>query len=72
MNFVFISLFVQGFFSGQYHSVVGKIKRESTGEVLYDISGIWTEELFIKGKVKRQIKKLFKMENCTYLQFISF
>lgn len=40
----------KGFFSGQYHTVVGKIKRESTGEVLYDISGVWTEELFIKGK----------------------
>lgn len=40
----------KGFFSGQYHTVTGKIKRQSTSEVLYDISGIWTSELFIKGK----------------------
>lgn len=43
----------KGFFSGQYHGVVGKIKRGSTGELLYDISGTWTTELFIKPvKVK--------------------
>lgn len=43
----------KGFFSGQYHGVVGKIKKGSTGEVLYDISGTWTNELFIKPvKVK--------------------
>lgn len=41
----------KGYFSGQYHSVTGKIKRISTGDVLYEISGVWTEELFIKGKV---------------------
>ncbi|KAI8877987.1 Oxysterol-binding protein, partial [Backusella circina FSU 941] len=40
----------KGFFSGQYHSVSGKIKKESTGEVLYDLSGVWTTEIFIKGK----------------------
>lgn len=40
----------KGFFSGQYNTVVAKIKRQSTGEVLYDISGVWTTELFIKGK----------------------
>ncbi|KAI9480573.1 MAG: hypothetical protein EXX96DRAFT_480081 [Benjaminiella poitrasii] len=40
----------KGFFSGQYHSVIGKIKRQSTGEVLHEISGVWTQELFIKGK----------------------
>ncbi|KAI7894189.1 uncharacterized protein EV154DRAFT_499597 [Mucor mucedo] len=40
----------KGYFSGEYHSVSGKIKRQSTGEVLYEISGVWTQELFIKGK----------------------
>ncbi|CAO3628605.1 unnamed protein product [Mucor hiemalis] len=40
----------KGFFSGQYNTVVAKIKRQSTGEVLYEISGVWTTELFIKGK----------------------
>ncbi|KAI9305864.1 hypothetical protein BJ944DRAFT_264502, partial [Cunninghamella echinulata] len=48
----------KGFFSGQYHSVVGKIKKGSSGEVLYDISGTWTSEIFIKpakGKVKEPL-----------------
>jgi hypothetical protein len=43
--------------------VTGKIKRISSGEVLYDISGVWTQELFIKGKViKRREKKEFNNE----------
>ncbi|SAM04460.1 hypothetical protein [Absidia glauca] len=46
----------KGFFSGQYHAVVGKIKKGSTGEVLYDISGTWTNELFIKS-VKNKVKE---------------
>ncbi|EPB83985.1 hypothetical protein HMPREF1544_09256 [Mucor circinelloides 1006PhL] len=39
----------KGFFSGQPNSVVGKIKRESTQEILYEISGQWSGELFIKN-----------------------
>ncbi|RUS26487.1 hypothetical protein BC938DRAFT_470704, partial [Jimgerdemannia flammicorona] len=38
----------KGFFSGAYNSVFGKIKRESTGEVLYELSGRWTDVLYIK------------------------
>jgi len=38
----------KGFFSGTYNSVFGKIKRESTGELLYEISGRWTDVMFIK------------------------
>lgn len=38
----------QGFFSGQYNSVSGKVKKESTGEVLYEISGQWSSEIYIK------------------------
>jgi hypothetical protein len=37
----------KGFFSGQSNSVVGKIKKESTQEILYEISGQWSGELFI-------------------------
>ncbi|CAO3647046.1 unnamed protein product [Cunninghamella blakesleeana] len=46
----------KGFFSGQYHSVVGKIKKGSSGEVLYEISGTWTTEIFIKP-VKNKVKE---------------
>ncbi|RUS19174.1 hypothetical protein BC937DRAFT_87889 [Endogone sp. FLAS-F59071] len=38
----------KGFFSGAYNSVFGKIKRESTDELLYEISGRWSDVMFIK------------------------
>ncbi|KAF7727499.1 hypothetical protein EC973_007477 [Apophysomyces ossiformis] len=37
-----------GFFSGQWNSVVGKIKKESTQELLCEITGQWSNELHIK------------------------
>lgn len=41
----------KGFFSGTYNGVSGKITDESTGEVLYTISGKWTEVMYIqRGK----------------------
>ncbi|ORZ23270.1 hypothetical protein BCR42DRAFT_480541 [Absidia repens] len=39
----------KGYFTGQYHEVAGKIKKGSTGELLYEISGTWTSELYIKS-----------------------
>ncbi|KAJ3479535.1 hypothetical protein NLG97_g8296 [Lecanicillium saksenae] len=38
----------KGWVSGTYNAVGGVIKRESTGEVLYEISGMWHEEMFLK------------------------
>jgi hypothetical protein len=38
----------KGFFSGTPNSVVGKIKKESTQEILYEICGQWSGELNIK------------------------
>lgn len=38
----------KGFFSGQPNSVVGKIKKESTQEILYEICGQWSGELYLK------------------------
>ncbi|KAI8990350.1 hypothetical protein BDB01DRAFT_848422 [Pilobolus umbonatus] len=38
----------KGFFSGQWNTVMGKIKRVSTQEILYEISGQWSNKLFIK------------------------
>ncbi|KAI8328241.1 hypothetical protein BC941DRAFT_445352 [Chlamydoabsidia padenii] len=48
----------KGFFSGQWNSVVGKIKKETTQEVLYEISGQWSNELYIKN-CKTSQKDLF-------------
>lgn len=39
---------VKGFFTGTYNAIGGFIKRESTGEVLYEISGSWNSEMFIR------------------------
>ncbi|CAG8603266.1 913_t:CDS:2 [Paraglomus occultum] len=38
----------KGFFSGSYNAIVGKIKIESTGECLYEISGKWSDIMYIK------------------------
>lgn len=40
---------VKGFFTGAYNAIGGFIKRESTGENLYEISGSWVGEMFIKN-----------------------
>ncbi|KAG0226295.1 hypothetical protein BGW41_004226 [Actinomortierella wolfii] len=40
----------KGFFTGTYNAIAGKIKRESTGEVLYDISGKWSDEIHFTKK----------------------
>lgn len=39
---------VKGFFTGAYNAIGGHIKRESTGENLYEISGSWNGEMYIK------------------------
>ncbi|KAJ1660166.1 Oxysterol-binding protein OBPa [Dispira simplex] len=38
----------KGFFTGSYNAISGKIKRISNGEVLYDITGHWTDIMYIK------------------------
>lgn len=39
---------VKGYIMGGYNSIGGYIKRESTGELLYEFSGKWNEEMYIK------------------------
>ncbi|KAL0075280.1 hypothetical protein J3Q64DRAFT_1648658 [Phycomyces blakesleeanus] len=48
----------KGFFSGQWNSVVGKIKKESTQELLCEITGQWSNETMIKY-CKTNVKKPF-------------
>ncbi|KAJ3053738.1 hypothetical protein HK097_003508 [Rhizophlyctis rosea] len=38
----------KGYFSGSYNSIAGKIKVASSGEVLYNISGKWTEAMYLQ------------------------
>jgi hypothetical protein len=46
----------KGWVGGTYNAIGGAIKRESTGEVLYELSGMWNEEMFIKDvKVRTKV-----------------
>jgi oxysterol-binding protein-related protein 8 len=42
--------------------VVGKIKRESTGEVLFEISGQWSNEIYIKMNKASSKNTLFDVK----------
>jgi hypothetical protein len=37
----------KGWVSGTYNAIGGNIRHESTGEILYELSGLWSEEMFI-------------------------
>ncbi|KAK7205958.1 Oxysterol-binding protein 6 [Myxozyma melibiosi] len=49
---------VKGFISGTYNAIQGKISRQSTGDVLYEISGKWNEVMEIKN-MKTGVKSVF-------------
>lgn len=48
----------KGWVGGTYNAIGGVIKRESTGEVLFELSGLWSEEMFIKD-VKTGHREMF-------------
>ncbi|KAM0173942.1 hypothetical protein ACHAPF_006435 [Botrytis cinerea] len=39
----------KGYFGGTYNAIGGSIKNDKTGEVLYELSGMWNGEMFIKN-----------------------
>lgn len=39
----------KGWVSGTYNAIGGVIKNDVTGEILYELSGLWSEEMFIKN-----------------------
>ncbi|KAL2823687.1 hypothetical protein BDW59DRAFT_173331 [Aspergillus cavernicola] len=39
----------KGYFSGTYNAIGGTIKNEKTGEVYYELSGLWNGEMHIKN-----------------------
>lgn len=41
----------KGWVSGGYNAIVGTIKIEQTQELLYELSGMWNGEMFIKDVV---------------------
>lgn len=58
----------KGFLSGTYNVILGKIKHESNGEVLYEISGKWDQEMIIKNVKTGKRSVLFDATNSTYTQ----
>ncbi len=40
----------KGYFGGTYNAIGGTIKNEKSGEVLYELSGMWNGEMFITDK----------------------
>ncbi|KAI6281198.1 Oxysterol-binding protein OBPa [Pyricularia oryzae] len=48
----------KGWVSGCYNAIGGTIKDERTGEILYELSGLWSDEMFIKD-MKTGHKEMF-------------
>ncbi|OLN88591.1 Oxysterol-binding protein-like protein OBPalpha [Colletotrichum chlorophyti] len=48
----------KGWVSGTYNAIGGFIKHESTGEVLFELSGLWSEEMYVRD-VKTGHKEMF-------------
>ncbi|KAJ5601419.1 hypothetical protein N7510_010953 [Penicillium lagena] len=49
----------KGYFSGTYNAIGGTIKNEKTGEVLYELSGMWNGEMHLKNCLTHQKELLF-------------
>jgi len=57
----------KGFISGTYNAIVGRIKRDiPNGEILYEISGKWTEEMWIKNLRTGEKELLFNAHGATH------
>ena len=39
----------KGYFGGTYNAIGGTIKNDKTGEILYELSGMWSGEMFLKN-----------------------
>lgn len=53
----------KGYFSGTYNAIGGTIKNEKTGEVYYELSGLWNGEMYIKSPHSNHKDLLFKATN---------
>lgn len=58
----------KGYFGGTYNAIGGTIKNDKTGEVLYELSGMWSGEMFIKNVKVRAPWPLMavKVTNCAF------
>jgi oxysterol-binding protein-related protein 8 len=49
----------KGYFSGTYNAIGGVIRNEKTGDILYELSGLWSGEMHIKDMVTGHKELLF-------------
>lgn len=54
----------KGYFSGTYNAIGGTIKNEKTGEVYYELSGLWNGEMQYKDVTVRHIPSILKQKEC--------
>lgn len=50
----------KGYFSGTYNAIGGTIKNEKTGEVLYELSGLWNGEMHLKDVKVRSLPPFYR------------
>ncbi|KAL1855869.1 hypothetical protein VTK73DRAFT_8454 [Phialemonium thermophilum] len=48
----------KGWVGGTYNAIGGTVKNEKTGEALFELSGLWSEEMFVKN-LKTGHKEMF-------------
>ncbi|KAL8343274.1 hypothetical protein RB598_004561 [Gaeumannomyces tritici] len=49
---------MKGWVSGCYNAIGGTIRDENTGEILFELSGLWSDEMFIKN-IKTGHREMF-------------
>lgn len=43
----------KGYFGGTYNAIGGTIKNDKTGETLFELAGMWNEEMTLRNVVVR-------------------
>ena len=56
----------KGYFSGTYNAIGGVIKNDKTGETLYELSGLWSGEMFIKDVKTGQKTQIFNASHAKH------
>jgi oxysterol-binding protein-related protein 8 len=56
----------KGWVGGTYNAIGGTVKNEHTGEVLYELSGFWNEEMYFKDV---KVCSTFTLLACKMLTF---
>ncbi|OXV07910.1 hypothetical protein Egran_04327 [Elaphomyces granulatus] len=56
----------KGYFSGTYNAIGGSIKNDKTGEIYYELSGLWNGEMFLKDVATGRRELLFDATNAKH------